>query len=52
MRLILDTNVLARVVMSPHGPAAALFDLIRSEHMLISSLEMLWSFRGFWRMSA
>jgi hypothetical protein len=25
MRLVLDTNVLARVVMSPHGPAAALF---------------------------
>jgi predicted nucleic acid-binding protein len=35
MRLVLDTNVLARVVMSPHGPAAALFDLIRSEHELI-----------------
>jgi predicted nucleic acid-binding protein len=41
MRIVLDTNVLARVVMSPRGPAAELFDRIRLDHLLITSLEML-----------
>jgi putative PIN family toxin of toxin-antitoxin system len=41
MRLVLDTNVLARVVMSPHGPAAELFDRVRAGHLLVSSPEML-----------
>lgn len=41
MRLVLDTNVLARVVMSPQGLAAELFDRIRTEHLLLSSSEML-----------
>jgi putative PIN family toxin of toxin-antitoxin system len=41
MRLVLDTNVLARVVISPQGLAAELFDRVRSEHVLVSSSEML-----------
>ncbi len=41
MRLVLDTNVLTRVVISPSGLAADLFDRIRAEHVLVSSSEML-----------
>lgn len=41
MRLVLDTNVLARVVMSPQGLAAELFDRVRVEHVLVSSPDML-----------
>jgi putative PIN family toxin of toxin-antitoxin system len=41
MRLVLDTNVLARVVISPQGPAAELFDRIRVAHVLVSSSAML-----------
>jgi putative PIN family toxin of toxin-antitoxin system len=41
MRLVLDTNVLARVVISPKGLAAELFDRVRLEHILVSSAEML-----------
>jgi hypothetical protein len=41
MRLVLDTNVLARVVISPVGLAAELFDRVRIEHVLVSSSEML-----------
>ena len=37
MPLVLDTNVLTRVVISPHGLAAELFDRIRLEHILVSS---------------
>ena len=41
MRFVLDTNVLARVVMSPQGPAAELFERIASDHLLITSLALL-----------
>src|SRR5687768_10933096 len=41
MRLVLNTNVLTRVVISPQGLAAELFDRIRAEHVLVSSSEML-----------
>ena len=41
MRIVLDVNILARVVMSPQGPAAELFDRLRSGHLLVSSVEML-----------
>jgi putative PIN family toxin of toxin-antitoxin system len=41
MRLVLDTNVLARVVISPAGLAAELFDRVRLEHVLVTSPEML-----------
>jgi len=40
MRVVLDTNVLARVVMSPAGPAAELFDRIRQSHVLVTSAEL------------
>jgi uncharacterized protein len=41
MRIVLDTNILARVVMSPFGPARELFELIRSDHVLVTSLDAL-----------
>lgn len=41
MRVVLDTNILARIPASPHGPAGELFDCLRSEHLLISSSELL-----------
>jgi putative PIN family toxin of toxin-antitoxin system len=44
MRVVLDTNVLARVVMSPTGPAGELFDRIRADHLLIVSAELLAEF--------
>lgn len=37
MRVVLDTNVLARVVMSPSGAAAELFDRVRQSHILVVS---------------
>lgn len=40
MRVVLDTNVLARVVMSPAGAAAELFDRIRRSHTLVVSAEV------------
>ena len=41
MRAVLDTNVLARVAMSPAGPAAEVFDRVRQDHILVISLDML-----------
>ena len=41
MRLVLDTNVLTRVVISPQGLAAEPFDRVRAEHVLVSSSGML-----------
>jgi predicted nucleic acid-binding protein len=41
MRLVLNTNVLARVIISPQGLAAELFERVRAEHVLVSSTEML-----------
>jgi len=41
MRVVLDTNVLARVVMSLRGPAAELFDRVCCEHLLIVSAALL-----------
>jgi putative PIN family toxin of toxin-antitoxin system len=41
MRLVLDTNILTRVVISPQGLAAELFDLVRADDILVSSSEML-----------
>jgi putative PIN family toxin of toxin-antitoxin system len=41
MRVVLDTNVLTRVVVSPGGPAGELFERIATSHVLVVSLEML-----------
>lgn len=41
MRIVLDTNVLARAVGSPAGPAAELFERIAAEHVLGVSSELL-----------
>jgi putative PIN family toxin of toxin-antitoxin system len=41
MRVVLDTNVLARAVSSPTGPAGELLDWVRRDHLLVISLEML-----------
>jgi len=40
MRIVLDTNVLVRVVTSPSGPAAELFDLVRDHHHLVMSTNL------------
>ena len=37
MRIVLDTNVLVRVVTSPAGPAAELFELLRQHHRIVLS---------------
>jgi len=37
MRIVLDTNVLVRVVTSPTGPAAELFELVRQYHRIVIS---------------
>jgi len=41
MRVVLDTNVLARVVASREGPAGELFDRLQSGHLLIASPPIL-----------
>jgi len=41
MRVTLDTNILARVAFSPHGPAGELFDVIQAHHTLVLSPAML-----------
>lgn len=41
MRVVLDTNILARVACSPSGPAAEVFDLIGDEHLLVISPALL-----------
>jgi putative PIN family toxin of toxin-antitoxin system len=41
MRVVLDTNVLARIPASPQGPAGELFDRICADHLLVLSSEML-----------
>jgi putative PIN family toxin of toxin-antitoxin system len=41
MRVLLDTNVLVRAVLSPFGPAAELLALIARDHTLIVSLPVL-----------
>jgi putative PIN family toxin of toxin-antitoxin system len=41
MRVVLDSNVLVRAIVSPSGPAAAAFDLIRPPHVLIVSTAVL-----------
>jgi putative PIN family toxin of toxin-antitoxin system len=41
MRVVLDTNVLARVVISPAGLAAELLDRVRADHVLVICAEML-----------
>ena len=37
MRILLDSNVLVRAVISPKGPAAAVYDLIQAPHVLVTS---------------
>jgi putative PIN family toxin of toxin-antitoxin system len=44
MRVVLDTNVLVRVVVSPSGPAAALFNALRGPHAIIVSDDLLSEF--------
>jgi putative PIN family toxin of toxin-antitoxin system len=41
MRVVLDTNILARAVGSPGGPAGELFERIAANHVLVVSLELL-----------
>ncbi|HQU45973.1 MAG TPA: putative toxin-antitoxin system toxin component, PIN family [Pirellulales bacterium] len=40
-RVVLDTNVLVRVVASPHGPAAELFDRLYPNDLLVTSAALL-----------
>ena len=42
MRIVLDSNVLVRAVISPTGPAAAVHALIQPpDHLLVTSAELL-----------
>ncbi|MBW3539126.1 MAG: putative toxin-antitoxin system toxin component, PIN family [Planctomycetes bacterium] len=41
MRVVLDTNILARVACSPRGPAGEVFDRIAADQLLILSSELL-----------
>ncbi|HET6883575.1 MAG TPA: putative toxin-antitoxin system toxin component, PIN family [Pirellulales bacterium] len=41
MRVVLDTNVLVRVVASPHGPAADLFECLGANDLLVTSAALL-----------
>ena len=41
MRIVLDTNVLARAMASPRGPAGELFEQTLAGHTLVVSLELL-----------
>jgi uncharacterized protein len=41
MRLVLDTNILARAAGSPSGPASELFERTCTGHVLIMSSELL-----------
>jgi putative PIN family toxin of toxin-antitoxin system len=41
MRVVLDTNILARAAGSRGGPASELFERIAANHVLIVSLELL-----------
>jgi putative PIN family toxin of toxin-antitoxin system len=41
MRVMCDTNILVRTVISPHGPAAELVRTIACDHLLVTSLYVL-----------
>jgi uncharacterized protein len=41
MRIVLDTNILARAVAAPRGPAGELFERICAGQVLVVSLELL-----------
>jgi putative PIN family toxin of toxin-antitoxin system len=41
MRIVLDTNILARAVAAPRGPAGELFERIAVGQVLVVSLELL-----------
>lgn len=41
MHIVLDSNILARAVAAPQGPAGELLDRIRSPHALVTSSELL-----------
>lgn len=41
MRVVLDTNILARAVASPSGPAGEVLDRIRYPHILVTSSQLL-----------
>jgi putative PIN family toxin of toxin-antitoxin system len=41
MRVMCDTNILVREVISPRGPAAELVRLIARDHLLVTSLYVL-----------
>jgi hypothetical protein len=41
MRVMCDTNILVREVISPRGPAAELVRLIACDHLLVTSLYVL-----------
>jgi len=44
MRIVLDSNILVRAVISPSGPAGAVFDLIQPPHLLLTSSAVLEDF--------
>ena len=41
MRVVLDTNILARAVASRSSPASEVFERIAANHVLVASLELL-----------
>jgi len=41
MKVVLDTNILVRAVISPAGPAAELLTRIAADHLLVASLAIL-----------
>lgn len=41
MRIVIDTNVLVRALISPHGPAAELLVRISKDHTLVVSFAIL-----------
>lgn len=41
MKVLCDTNVLVRVLLSPDGAAATLFGMLRASHRLITSVAQL-----------
>lgn len=41
MRIVLDTNVLVRALLSPNGPATVVLELLEPPHDFVSSLSIL-----------
>lgn len=41
MRIVLDSNILLRAIISPGGPARAVYQLIQRPHVLVTSMPLL-----------